>query len=61
MPRTPPWLTEDEVAERLGLSLAAVYEEITARRLPAQRCDRSYLVRRADVETYLNENGVPAA
>lgn len=61
MPRTPAWLTEDEVAERLGLSLAEVYEEITARRLPAQRWDRSYLVRRADVESYLTRFGVPTA
>lgn len=59
MPETPAWLTADEVAERLGLSLAEVYEEITARRLPAQRSHRSYLVRRADVETYLAENSVP--
>ncbi len=51
-PRTPAWLTVDEVAERLGLSLAAVYEEISADHLPAQRYGRSYLVRRADVEAY---------
>jgi excisionase family DNA binding protein len=49
-PRTPAWLTADEVAERLGLSLATVYEEIHAGRLPAQRYGRSYLVRRADVQ-----------
>lgn len=61
MPRTPAWLTEDEVAERLGLSLAEVYEEITARRLPAQRSDRSYLVRRADVESYLAQHGLATA
>lgn len=61
MPRTPAWLTEDEVAERLGLSLAEVYEEITARRLPAQRLDRSYLVRRADVEAFVAEHSVPTA
>lgn len=52
-PRNPVWLTVDEVADRLGLSLAAVYEEITAERLPAQRYGHSYLVRRADVDTYL--------
>ncbi|MBW3669755.1 MAG: helix-turn-helix domain-containing protein [Actinobacteria bacterium] len=61
MPRTPAWLTEDEVVERLGLSLAEVYEEITARRLPAQRSDRSYLVRRSDVETFLVKRSVSSA
>lgn len=61
MPRSPAWLTEDEVAERLGRSLAEVYEEIAARRLPAQRSDRSYLVRRADVETFLTQYGLATA
>ena len=61
MARNPAWLTEDEVADRLGLSLAEVYEEITARRLAAQRWDRSYLVRRADVESYVTQHGVPTA
>ena len=58
--RTPAWLTADEVAERLGLSLAAVYEEIHADRLPAQRYGRSYLVRRADVQAYSADTAVAA-
>ncbi|HVF75996.1 MAG TPA: helix-turn-helix domain-containing protein [Acidimicrobiales bacterium] len=57
-PRTPAWLTADEVADRLGFSLAAVYEEIHADRLPAQRYGRSYLVRRSDVEARLTETAV---
>lgn len=40
--------------------MAAVYEEITADRLPAQRHGRSYLVRRVDVEDYLTEHGLIA-
>lgn len=59
-PRNPAWLTVEEVADQLGLSLAAVYEEITANRLAAQRHGRSYLVRRVDVEEYLTEHGVAA-
>lgn len=57
-PRTPAWLTADEVAERLGLSLATVFEEIHAGRLPAQRHDQSYLVRRADVQARLADTAV---
>ena len=49
-PPTPAWLTVDEVAARLGVSLAEVYEEITAGRLPAQRYGNSFLVRRSDVD-----------
>jgi excisionase family DNA binding protein len=56
---TPVWLTVDEVADRLSLPLAEVYEAITADRLPAQPHDRSYLVRRTDVEAYLSANTVP--
>lgn len=51
-PRTPAWLTVDEVADRLGVSLAEVYEEITAGRLPAQRYGQSFLVRHTDVDAF---------
>ncbi|MDQ3757624.1 MAG: helix-turn-helix domain-containing protein [Actinomycetota bacterium] len=51
-PRTPSWLTADEVAERLGVSLAEVYEEITAGRLPAQRYADGFLIRRAAVDAF---------
>ena len=57
-PRTPAWLTADEVAERLELPLAAVYEEIHAGRLPAQRYGRSYLVRRVDVQARAADTAV---
>ncbi|HEX9995410.1 MAG TPA: helix-turn-helix domain-containing protein [Acidimicrobiales bacterium] len=52
MQPTPVWLTVAEAAERLGLPLAEVYEAITAERLAAQPHDRSFLLRRADVEAY---------
>ncbi|HEX2039679.1 MAG TPA: helix-turn-helix domain-containing protein [Acidimicrobiales bacterium] len=51
-PRSPAWLTVDEVADRLGVSLATVYENITAGRLQAQRYGDSYLVRRADADAF---------
>ena len=51
---TPVWLTVDEVADRLHLPLAEVYEAITADRLPAQPHGRTYLVRRADADAYLS-------
>ena len=51
-PRMPAWLTVDEVADRLGVSLAEVYEEITLGRLPAQRYGESFLVRRTDVDAF---------
>lgn len=51
-PRAPSWLTVAEVADRLGVSLAKVYEEITAGRLPAQRYGQSFLVRRSDADTF---------
>lgn len=51
-PRNPAWLTVEEVADRLSLSLASVYEEITSGRLPAQRYGRSFLVRRVDCEAF---------
>jgi excisionase family DNA binding protein len=51
-PRAPSWLTVDDVARRLGVSLAEVYEEIALGRLPAQRYDDSYLVRRTDVDAF---------
>ncbi|HZI40008.1 MAG TPA: helix-turn-helix domain-containing protein [Acidimicrobiia bacterium] len=50
--RTPSWLTADEVADRLGMSLAEVYEAITSGRLPAQRYGNSYILRRADVDAF---------
>jgi excisionase family DNA binding protein len=59
-PRTRAWLTVEEVAGQLGLSLATVYEEITAERLPAQRYGNSFLLRRADVDAYLARHGVVA-
>lgn len=51
-PRTPSWLTVEEVAECLGVTLAKVYEDIAAGRLAAQRYGQSYLVRRADIEAF---------
>jgi excisionase family DNA binding protein len=51
-PRNPTWLTVEEVADRLGVSLASVYEDITAGRLPAQRYGKSYIVRRADLDAF---------
>ena len=59
-PRNPAWLTVEDVADRLGLSLAEVYEEITAERLPAQRYGNSYLTRRVDVEEHLARRSVAA-
>lgn len=52
MDPSPAWLTVDQVADRLDLPLAEVYEAITAGRLPAQPHDRSFLLRRADVDAY---------
>ena len=56
--RTPSWLTVDEVADCLGVSLAEVYEEITAGRLPAQRYGQSYLVRRSDADAFLDTSAI---
>lgn len=53
MEPSPAWLTVDEVADRLDLPLAEVYEAITAEHLPAQPHGRSFLLRRADVDAYL--------
>lgn len=50
--RAPSWLTVDEVADHLGMSLAEVYEAITGGQLPAQRYGNSFIVRRADADDY---------
>ena len=50
--RTPSWLTVDEVADRLGVSLAEVYEAITDGQLPAQRYGNSFILRRTDVDAF---------
>lgn len=59
-PRNPVWLTVEETAGHLGLSLAKVYEAIASGRLPAQRYGRSYLVRRSDVDEYSAQHAAAA-
>ncbi len=59
-PRLPSWLTVDEAAERMGMSLTEVYEAIHAGRLPAQRYGRSFLIRRPDADAYAASQTVTA-
>lgn len=51
-PRTPSWMTVDEVADHLDVPLAEVYEAITGGQLAAQRYGNSFILRRADVDAY---------
>lgn len=58
--RLPSWLTVDEAAERMGMSLAEVYEAAHSGRLPAQRYGRSFLIRRVDADSYASSQAVTA-
>lgn len=58
--RLPSWLTVDEAAKRMGMSLTEVYETVHDGRLPAQRYGRGFLIRRVDADAFAASRAVSA-
>lgn len=59
-PRLPSWLTVDEAAKRMGMSITEVYEAVHSGRLPAQRYGRSFLIRRVDADAFASSQALTA-
>ena len=61
VPRARDLLTAREVAARCGLGLTAVYQEIKARRLAAQRVGNRAYVSEPAYQRWLQQFGMPTA